>query len=1286
MTKLTLADGQSQAQSHRRAGRHDQAEAIYRHVLHDHPTDVDTWCHLGALCRDQQRFDEAADAYRRAIDLQPDQARLHNSLGIVYACWRRFHDAEKSFRRALELQPNYAKALNNLGNALSEQRKLEEAADAYVRARELGYDDPALFDSLGLVLARKGDLDRAADCFRKALAARPEDGGVLTRLAVVLARRGDLDDAAETMRRALRRRMPDAEVFFRLGDALSDKGKLDLAIRCFEKVLHERPNDHAALNHLATAQLQQGRLADATVNFRRAIAVRPDDLWSRSSLLFVRTNDPAAEPEEVFEEHCDWARLHAALPAVPPSFPNDRTPDRCLRIGYVSPDFRRHPVGRFMEAVLAAHDPNHVDLYCYDEAIRPPDEVTDRLRAVAAHWRVTKDKSHAQVAEIIRSDQIDILVDLAGHTGNNRLGAFALRPAPVQVTYLGYPNTTGLSAIDYVLVDEVTQPPSEPAWFAEEPVRLPAGFCCYAPRDDAPAPTALPAKSNSYLTFGAFHNLSKLNDAVLALWAKVLNAAPGAKLLVGRNTLSGETREELCRRFAAHGVAEDRLDLRQLVAGPAAFLETYQLVDISLDTFPWTGHTTACDSLWMGVPVLTLRGKTHAGRMVASVLTHVGLQDWIADTQELFVRRAAHWANNHDRLAEVRNGLRQRMRSSRLCDAAGFTRSLESAFDCMWRRWCARGQEPSTANDALARADQLRQKQQLSAAEDMYRLVVRMEPSRVEGWAWLGAVAQSLGKPHEAAAHYRRAIHLRPQDPRTHNSLGIVYAKLLQFPAAETAFRQALDLNPDYAKAHNNLGNTLSEQGKLDEAAASFSEADRLGYRDPVLHCNLAIVYSRQGFLDRAQKSFRTATRLDPANLAAQSALLFMRNYEPNADPEEVFAEHCRWGEQQMRGMSPRTRWANDRATERPLRVGYVSPDFRNHPVGRFFEPILSAHDPGQVQIFCYDEAPFPADAVTARLRSRAPNWRITRGQTDSKVSEWIQKDGVDILIDLAGHTAHNRLGVFALKPAPIQVTYLGYANTTGLQTMNYILTDAVAVPEDNQQRFVETPWRLPGGFSCFAPRPDAPAIEMLPASRNGYVTFGSTHGLIRLNGAVLDLWSEVLRAVPRSRLRIARDMLRGSARDYFCRQFRDRGIAEGRIELYSPPVATNSYWTLYHDIDVSLDTFPWSGHTTACESLWMGVPVVTLQGKTHAGRMVASVLMHSGLSDWIAASPSEYVALTAQWAGDTGRLAQVRAEMRQRLLGSTLCDAVGFTKKLEHAYRMMWRRWCQDEPRENTT
>jgi predicted O-linked N-acetylglucosamine transferase (SPINDLY family) len=316
-------------------------------------------------------------------------------------------------------------------------------------------------------------------------------------------------------------------------------------------------------------------------------------------------------------------------------------------------------------------------------------------------------------------------------------------------------------------------------------------------------------------------------------------------------------------------------------------------------------------------------------------------------------------------------------------------------------------------------------------------------------------------------------------------------------------------------------------------------------------------------------------------------------------------------------------------------------------------------------------------DAITARLRTLAHGWRPVTGQGDAEVARLVREDRIDILVDLGGHTG-SRLGVFALKPAPVQVTYLGYPNTTGLGTIDYRLTDAVADPPGEPDCHTEVLVRLPGGFACFRPAPDAPAVTPAPCLTAGAVTFGSLHKLPKLNGQVLDLWCAVLRALPGSRLLVFRDNLRGQAGEFFRQEFARRGMGEDRVLLRNEVEGGGSYLEVYRQVDVLLDVFPWSGHATACEALWMGVPVLTMYGNRHAGRMVASVLTQVGLPDLVARSPEEYIATATRLAGDRDRLVDLRSHLRERMLGSPLCDGQTFTRHLEEAYRAMWRRWAQ--------
>ncbi|MBV8749327.1 MAG: hypothetical protein JO103_06410, partial [Candidatus Eremiobacteraeota bacterium] len=423
-------------------------------------------------------------------------------------------------------------------------------------------------------------------------------------------------------------------------------------------------------------------------SFERALALKPDYAEVRSNLLVLLNYDPTIDDAGLLAAHRDYDR-HVTGPLAAAARPhvNDRAPDRPLRVGYVSGDFARHPGGYFIAAVLAAHDRGAVEAYCYSgRAIE--DDLTAQIRGHAAAWRSTIGVRDDDLAAQIRDDKIDILVDLSGHTAGNRLPVFGRKPAPVQVAWLGYFNTTGVAAIDYVLMDAATVPPGAEQWFSERVVRLPDGRFCYAPPDFAPPVAPLPAASRGQVAFGSFNNLSKVTPEVIALWSRVLGAVPGSRLVLKWKSLADAAEcARLRQAFAAHGIDPGRLDLRGR-SPHAEMLAEYGDVDIALDPFPFCGGLTSCEALWMGVPIFTLPGSRAVSRQTLGFLAQIGLAELSAETPERYVEIAAGLAGDLDRLATLRGGLRDRMASSPLCDGARFARGLEAAYRAMWRDWC----------------------------------------------------------------------------------------------------------------------------------------------------------------------------------------------------------------------------------------------------------------------------------------------------------------------------------------------------------------------------------------------------------------------------------------------------------------------------------------------------------------------------------------------------------------------------------------------------------------------
>ncbi|HEX8913330.1 MAG TPA: tetratricopeptide repeat protein, partial [Humisphaera sp.] len=465
-----------------------------------------------------------------------------------------------------------------------------------------------------------------------------------------LLRQRRIDEAIDALSRLVELHPTSAKAHKDLGAAYLRTNRLDEAVACLTKALELRPRFADALASLGDACHLQGKVDDAAGYYRRALALRPSADKTHSNLLLTLNYSRKLSPQALFDEHLNWARQHARpLAAEWRPHANDPSPERPVRIGYVSPDFRRHSVNFFLEPLLARRDRQNFHVTCYSDVLRP-DDVTDRIRAGADHWRDVRGLSDAEAAEQVREDAVDILVDLAGHTGTNRLGVFARRPAPVQVTYLGYPNTTGLEAIDYRVTDEAADPTGQTERLhAEHLVRLPS-FLCYAPPPEAPPVSPPPsAAAGGRITFGCFNVLAKVTPEAIGLWARIMAALPGSRMVMKDRlgSLAYPARRRYVQDiFAYHRVNPDRLDLLGREQSFADHLAAYSKVDVVLDPFPYNGTTTTCEALWMGVPVIALAGNRHAARVGVSILTAAGLTEFIAPNAEAYARAAVTLAKD----------------------------------------------------------------------------------------------------------------------------------------------------------------------------------------------------------------------------------------------------------------------------------------------------------------------------------------------------------------------------------------------------------------------------------------------------------------------------------------------------------------------------------------------------------------------------------------------------------------------------------------------------------------
>lgn len=709
------------ALQHHQAGRWDDAEMLYRQILAAQPNHAEAWQHLGLIAHQKGRSDLAAQWIAHAIVLNPNNHTAHFNLGEACRANGRRDDALASFRRALQLAPNHFQAWLNLGSTLREQGRLAEAIVANRRAIELQPDHAGAYYNLGNALRESGGLSEAVNAYRNAIEYKPDWAEAYHNLGNGLREQGQFDEAVAAYRRAVAIRPDYPEACNSLGILLSDQGRFGEAAAAYRRALELRPNYPEAYNNLGIVLARLGLLDEATAAYRRALAIRPDypearnnlggallgkaqvdeamsefrdilrlhpdSAWVHSNLVYAHHFHPTGGGRRIAEEQERWNRQFGSLSRrTTRSHRRERDPGRRLRIGYVSPYFREHVIGRNLWPLFQHHDHEEFEIFCYADAIRP-DAFTGEFRKRAAQWRNTAGMSDEAFADAVHRDGVDILVDLTLHMEGNRLPAFAHRPAPVQASFAGYPASTGVNAIRYRISDRYLEVNGvHSAAGTAEQVCLIDSFWCYDPREGDVPVNELPAQGNGVVTFGSLNNFCKINEPLLRLWARIMNAVDGSRLILlcGK----GDHRERTLEILRREGVESRRVEFIELLPR-RDYLQQYHRLDIVLDPSPYNGHTTSLDALWMGVPVVTLVGETSVSRAGLSQLTHLGHPELAAPTEDDYVHIAAQLAHDLPRLAELRRTLREKMRASSIMNAPRFTRSIEAAYRAMWRHWCA---------------------------------------------------------------------------------------------------------------------------------------------------------------------------------------------------------------------------------------------------------------------------------------------------------------------------------------------------------------------------------------------------------------------------------------------------------------------------------------------------------------------------------------------------------------------------------------------------------------------
>jgi len=1215
-TRLNTADKQRQAPrrpdpdallSFYNQGNFTGCERLALHILDGFPDDGLTWKILGAALQQQNRSEEAIFAMRQAVRLLPQDTAALNNLGLTLKNTGELQESETILRQAITLCDHFAEAHNNLGVTLLAQGRLTEAETHLRRALQL---EPAYTEAhcnLGLTLKDQGKIAEALASLENAVRLNPSHAEAHNNLGNILQRLGRLTEAECHLRRAL-------------------AAKPDFAV---------------AWNTLAFILHHQGRLTESQSCYEKALSLKPDYAAAFDGLLFVSNYHADASNEDLFQLYRQYDKQFG-IPLQSQWQPHTNNHDtrRRLKIGYVSPAFYSHPVLHFLEPLLANHDKGNFEIFAYAEKTKE-DQSTQTYRQYVDHWIETSGLSDDELAAKIRDDEIDVLIDLAGHTNCNRLLVFARKPAPVSLHWLDFGYTTGLSAIDYYLTDIDNAPLGSEHLFSEQLWRLPAPAYVYRPAPDMGEVSMLPAQTRGYVTFGTLTRAIRINHRTLRVWSAILHRVKDSRLIIDSGNFKDQaTQDAMKAQFAAHGIDPDRL----LIGYHSPPWDVLRNMDISLDCFPHNSGTTLFESLYMGVPFITLAHRPALGRLGCSVLQGAGHPEWIATSEEEYIDKAVALAADLPRLAAIRAGLRQELEKSPLMDEPGFARMVEEAYRQMFRKWSA----TTSGDPSLA----------TNGAVTSYNLAISH---------------QTDNRLPEAKTAYLAALNLHPGFVETANNLGVVFQQEKRYIDAEACLLRTLALKPDYTDAWYNLGNTYKLQSILLKAEEAYRKALQLKPDHVNALYNLGNNLQEQGRLDEAEVCLRQTLAIAPNHLHAFSTLLYTLNYHPDKGPDEIFQAYQEFNNRFF--LSYQTAWkphTNTPLKNRRLRVAYIAPDYRNHPARYFLVPLLAHHDRSMLEIYAYIEC--SSDRAAGELFSEfSEHWIATQGMTDDQLSERIRHDAIDVLIDLAGHTAHNRLGVFARKPAPVSLHWLDYAYTTGLSAIDYYLADPASLPDGCEPYFSEKPWRITTPALAYRPPEETGPVNALPANQNGCITFGTLTRAIRVNHRTIRVWAEILKKCPKSRLIINSGSYREPGmQEALASRFAEHGIDGHRLNIgcTSPP------WDVLRSMDISLDCFPHNSGTTLFESLYMGVPFITLADRPSMGRLGSSILEGAGHPEWIAASEEEYIAKAVALAADLSRLAAIRANLRPEMAHSPLMDEAGFTRRMESAWREMFQRW----------
>ncbi len=1187
------------------------AASLYTEILQRAPNHLEALFNLAVINHDRNNLEEALEGYTKAGKIQPEQAEAHKNIGDIQFIFEDFEAAAAAYEKSLRIDPKSA----------------------------------ATWHNLGMVENRRYNYDRAARAWKQALNLQPDHKNAGLALARLLRQQGRYKESLTLNQKICHRYPEDRDSRFELALVNLSLGFLEQAAEFCTSILNQDPEDPEALNIMGLIHLQRGDPETAVRNLRAALKNREELPQTHSNLLYALLMDPGITPTEYLREARHWWQSYGLTANRKKRYSHLRLPlkNRKLKLGFISADFRQHSVAYFLLPLLRSLKKDQFTIYGYADISRE-DNYSKLIREQMNYWRPIFALEDQTVGDLIEDDKIDVLIELGGHTANNRLLLMAQKPAPIQISWLGYPASSGLANGTYRLSDNFADPTANDDFYSEPLLRLPDLFLCYGP---PAAVLALTRETRKHpLTFGSFNNPAKINVQVISLWAELLKQIPESRLILKAKVFTdGETRNIFQQRFSRFNLAAGRIEFRPGNPDIVDHFTSYNDIDIALDTFPYNGTTTTCEALWMGVPTITLQGSTHAARVGAALLNAIGCRELIAHDRDSYIRIAVSLAGNPERLRHYHKNLRVYMRDSPLLRtekfATGFT---EIIFACWQTWWESLSRQP--VNEAIKIINSSNQTKKLDQAQIILEKAIKNEPENAELYFQLANLHHRRRQPEAALTALDSCLKINPKDARALSNRGYLLQDLGRHKEAEESFKSALLINPEQSETVTNLFWYLLQNCQWRESAIWNKKLDYLD--DLALKNNNPPV--TEMFLHLAGKTDEAANyRRARAKTASISSQVQAFNHQPLKKSPKV------------------------------LKIAYLSGDFHDHAVAHNLFNLFRLHDRNRFHISAYSCGPDDGSIYRRRIENDCDRFVDIQNLSDYEAAALIKNDNIDILIELMGHTRNNRLRLCAFKPAPIQVTYLGYPGTTGADFINYLIADKIVIPPEHQKFYSEKIIYLPNCFMIadrvpIAPRPDRQTCG-LPVDAFVFCSFNNAY---KIEPVMFDIWMNILRAVPKSILwlRSGGEMMESNLR----REAQNRGVDEKRLIFATKVPEKRDHLARLQLADLCLDTRIYNGHTTTLDALWAGVPVVALQGKHFASRVSSSNLTAIGMEQLVTCKLEDYFKLAVTLAQQPPRLIEIRKKLLSNQKSTPLFNTENLVKNLEKAYMKIWQEYKEKQ------